>query len=52
LKDCLVFLCTDKIDEIDQKYLKILSQKHELIYVNILDEFEYNISQSTGMYNF
>lgn len=44
IKNSLMFFLSDKIDEIDDKYLKIQSIKNDFIYINIFDYFENNLS--------
>ncbi len=51
-QDALVFLCTDKMEEIEEKNLKILAHKHELIYVNIFDSFENTLGENSLVYQF
>lgn len=46
IKNSLVFVLTDKIWEIDEKYLKIQSIKNTLIYINIFDYIENNLENS------
>jgi len=43
IKNSLVFLLTDKMWEIEDKNLKILSLKNDTIYVNIFDYLENNL---------
>ncbi len=40
LKDTLLFFLTDKMDITDDKKLKVLSLKNDLVFVNIFDDFE------------
>jgi hypothetical protein len=49
IKNSLVFLLTDKIEEIDDKYLKIQSIKNDFIYINIFDNFENNLSEDNSV---
>jgi hypothetical protein len=48
----LLFILTDKIDEIDGKLLQILSLTNELIYVNIFDSLESNLEKKNMNYSF
>lgn len=43
IKNALVFLLTDKIDEISLKTLKMMTLKNECVYVNIFDVFEHEL---------
>lgn len=44
LKNALVFILTDKMWEINDKNLKILSLKNDLVYINIFDYLENNLT--------
>lgn len=46
LKNSLLFIITDKMDVKNDKNLKILSLKNDLIYVNIFDNFENTLETS------
>lgn len=47
IKNSLVFLLTDKTDDIDAKTLKIQSIKNDFVIVNIYDFFENNLSKES-----
>jgi hypothetical protein len=49
IKNSLIFLLTDKISEIDDKYLKIQSIKNDFVYVNIFDFFENNLTEDSSV---
>lgn len=49
IKNSLVFLLTDKMDEIDDKNLKILSLKNDFVYINIFDTTENNLLDDGGV---
>lgn len=43
IKNSLVFLLTDKMNEFEEKNLKIASLKNDFVYINIFDHFENNL---------
>lgn len=43
IKNSLVFLLTDKTDEVDEKNLKIQSFRNDFVYINIFDYVENNL---------
>lgn len=45
IKNSFIFVITDNIDNIEQKYLNSLSHKNNLIYINIFDDFENNLTK-------
>ena len=47
IKNALIFLLSDKIDEINDKNLKIISIKNDFVYINIFDHFENNLSKES-----
>lgn len=49
IKNSLVFFMSDKVWEIDEKYLKIQSIKNDFIYVNIFDYLENNLSEDESV---
>lgn len=49
IKNSLVFLLTDKMNEFDEKNLKIASLKNDFVYINIFDYFENNLSNDHGI---
>lgn len=49
IKNSLMFFLSDKVDEIDDKYLKIQSIKNDFIYINIFDYFENNLSNDNDI---
>lgn len=44
VKDNLIFILTDYIGDIDEKLLRLVSNKNEVIYINIFDYFENNLA--------
>jgi hypothetical protein len=52
LKNQLIFLLSDKIDQIDLKLLQILNYNNELIYVNIFDSLELHLEKKNMSYSF
>lgn len=50
VKNNLVFVLTDKMDEIDEKYLKVLSYKNDVVYINIFDFIENNLLNQDGIF--
>lgn len=52
IKNQLLFILTDKIDQIDWKLLQILSLTNEVIYVNIFDSLESNLEKKNMNYSF
>jgi len=50
IKKTLVYYISDKIDEIDIKTLKISSMKNDLVYINIFDSFENNLTNDGLVY--
>jgi len=51
IKNNLVIVLTDKIDEISDKTFKILSVKNEVIYINIFDYIENNLIEDDNKNN-
>lgn len=49
IKNSLVFLLTDKMWEIEDKNLKILSLKNDVVYINIFDYLENNLIDDTSV---
>ncbi len=49
IKNSLVFLLTDKMWEIEDKNLKILSLKNDVVYINIFDYLENNLVDDTSV---
>lgn len=49
IKNSLVFLLTDKMWEIQDKNLKILSVKNDFVYINIFDFIENNLVEKEGI---
>lgn len=52
IKNSLVFLLTDKMWEIEDKNLKILSLKNDFVYINIFDFIENNLVEKEGILRF
>ncbi|MDD5769676.1 MAG: DUF58 domain-containing protein [Candidatus Gracilibacteria bacterium] len=50
IKNSLIFLLTDKMGEITDKNLKILSLKNDFIYINIFDYIENNLLDENGIF--
>ena len=44
IKDNLIFILTDNIDRVDEKLLRLSSSNNDIIYVNIFDFLENNLS--------
>ncbi|MBW7955067.1 DUF58 domain-containing protein [Candidatus Gracilibacteria bacterium] len=49
IKNSLVFLLTDKVDNFLDKNLKILGIKNDVVYINIFDYFENNLDDNYGI---
>lgn len=49
LKNALVFILTDKMWEINDKNLKILSLKNDFVYINIFDYLENNLTSDDSI---
>lgn len=49
IKNSLVFFLTDKMDEIDDKNLKIASIKNDFVFINIFDYIENNLLSGDGV---
>jgi hypothetical protein len=49
IKNSLVFFMSDKVAEIDEKYLKIQSIKNDFVYINIFDYLENNLSEEESV---
>ena len=45
IKNNLIFILTDNIFNIDEKLLRLVSNKNELIFINIFDYFENNLTK-------
>jgi len=43
IKDNLIFILTDYIDNIDETLLRLVANKNEIVYINIFDHFENNL---------
>lgn len=52
VKNNLVFLLTDKTNEILDGNLKILSVKHDFVYINIFDSIENNLIDDSSILRF
>lgn len=46
IRNSLVFILTDKMDEFEDKKLKITSIKNDFVYINIFDYFENNLDNN------
>ncbi len=44
IKENLIFILTDATDQIDEKLLKLVSNKNDIVFINIFDYFENNLS--------
>ena len=51
IKNCLVFALTDQVEDVNKLLLRAAAYQNDLLFVNIFDEFENNLS-ATWVYNF
>jgi hypothetical protein len=45
-KNTFIFILSDDLDLIDEKTLKILSINNQIIFINIFDDFENNLTKT------
>ncbi|MDP2090345.1 MAG: DUF58 domain-containing protein [Candidatus Gracilibacteria bacterium] len=52
IKNNLIFILTDDSEIKNEKILKLLGRENEIIYINILDDFENKLSDLGGLFSF
>ncbi|MDD2871030.1 MAG: DUF58 domain-containing protein [Candidatus Gracilibacteria bacterium] len=52
IKNNLIFVLTDDTEIKNEKILKLVGKENELVYINILDDFEYNLPNLGGNMSF
>ncbi|HBY74664.1 TPA: hypothetical protein DEG21_02040 [Patescibacteria group bacterium] len=43
-RNSIIFIMSDYLDEINDKYFKALSTKNDIIFINVFDDFENNLN--------